>query len=396
MSDSVHIIDTMPQFIQEQWKQSGFKEPTNVQKEAIPSILEGKDLIVEAPTGSGKTLAYALPLIKQINLEQKHVQVVIIAPTRELVMQIAHVIGSFIEKSDIRLAALIGGADIKRQLEKLKEKPQIIIGTPQRIAEIIQMKKLKMHEVKSIVCDEIDQMLKNDDGQTIKRIISTTLRDRQLLFFSATISPAVKSFGEAEMQNLQLIQIKRNTLATEQVEHIYFVCEKRDKPDMLRRLLRKDNIKALVFVQNNTELDQLAERLDYLGFEFEVLYGEAYKTERERVMQSFRQGKVPVLVASDVAARGLDFKDITHVIHMDVPRAAEEYVHRSGRTGRMGATGTVIALVTFREEDDLLRHAKKIGIQLHKKNLYKGEIVDYRPKSGNSSHQKQKGNLRKK
>lgn len=365
-------------FLIKAWEKAGFQQPTDVQQQTFSMIKAGSDCIVEAPTGTGKTLAYLLPLFEKVNQDVKNAQVLILASSHELVMQIHHEVQKWGEGSGISSATFIGGANVKRQLEKLKKKPQVIIGTPGRVEELINQKKLKMHEVKTVVLDEGDQLLVPEHQQTIKAIIKSTLNDRQVLFFSATLPPHMEAEASDLMKEPQVIKIKLDKEAMEKVEHIYFVCEQRDKIDILRRLVRMGSMKALAFFNDIENLSILAEKLQYKGVDLGVLHSEANKAERAEAIKKFRLGEYPLLIATDVAARGLDIQGLTHVIQLNVPEKETQYVHRAGRTGRAGATGTVISIVTEREEKYLIRIAKELNLRLQKKYLYKGEIVDKR------------------
>jgi superfamily II DNA/RNA helicase len=379
MEDKLQLISTMPQFLQEIWKKSGFQEMTSIQERSIPLILEGKDIIAESPTGTGKTLAYLLPILQRIDAGKKDIQAVILAPTRELVMQIHHEVQKFSEGSEITSASFIGGADMKRQIEKLKKHPSIVVGSPGRVLELIKSRKMKMHEVKTIVVDEADQMMDLGFMDTVKEVVKTTLKDRQLVFCSATIPASIAATAKELMHEAEVVRIERKDMAESTVEHIYVVCDKRDKVDTLRRLFRMQTVKALVFVKETAHLDELISKLNYMGISADVLHGQASKTERETVINRFREGKFPLLLASDIAARGLDIEGITHVIHFDLPQELNQYIHRSGRTGRMGASGTVISILTKFEEGTIKAFGKKLGIPISRKSLYKGEIVDEKP-----------------
>ncbi|MFC4766723.1 DEAD/DEAH box helicase [Effusibacillus consociatus] len=366
-------------FLQEAWAKAGFVSLTAIQQKCIPSILEGKDIIAESPTGTGKTLAYLLPLLERINPGQKDIQAVILAPTRELVMQIHQEVQKFSEGGGILGVSLIGGADIKRQIEKLKKHPQIVVGTPGRVQELVTAKKMKMHEVKTIVVDEADQILEMGLMNTIKEVVKTTLRDRQLLFFSATISERVEKEGKEMMKDPDVIRITKQSMPDSRVEHIYFICEKRDKIDLLRRIVKITSPKAIAFVTGTSDFNELAAKLEYKGIPVGVLHGELKKTERETIIKNFRADKFPLLVATDVAARGLDIQGLSHVIHFDLPDTVEQYVHRSGRTGRMGAEGTVISIITNYQEGVLKKFSNQLGIPIQKKTLFMDRIVDQKP-----------------
>ncbi|WP_409304336.1 DEAD/DEAH box helicase [Peribacillus sp. SCS-155] len=378
MADTPQILSELKPFIKSSWEKSGFENPTPIQLNAIPAILEGRDIIAESPTGTGKTLAYLLPLLEKINPDQKSVQAVILASSRELVMQIAEEVRVWAAGSGITAAAFIGGANVNRQLEKLKKRPQIVAGTPGRINELINMKKLKMHEVKIIVLDEGDQLMVPEHMNTVRSIVKSTKKDRQVVMFSATLPPHTEQAVQEIVSEPELIRIDRKENVNDKVDHIYFVCEKRDKIKVLEKIIRLPEIKALGFVNDIAELTILSEKLQYKGTEFGVLHGESDKVQREKAIKNLRSGQYPILLATDVAARGLDIKGLTAVVHIDLPINSEQYVHRSGRTGRAGASGTVISIVNQREEKDLKRLARDLDLEVKRKEFYKGEIVDER------------------
>lgn len=377
MSEKQSIIATLQHYIQEAWNKSGFENPTSIQKQAIPLILQGKDVIAESPTGTGKTLSYLLPLLHKIDPNKKSVQAVILAPSQELVMQILGEFQKWSEGSGIRGATFIGGANLKRQLEKLKKNPHVVIGTPGRTFELIKQKKLKMHEVKMVVLDEGDQLLIPEHADTVKNIIKTTLSDRQIALFSATLTSRTEEAAKDLANDPEVIRVKKDeTIGSSNVEHIYFVSEQRDKIKLLEKAARLKGIKALVFVKDIGNLQVLAEKLHYKELQAEKLHSEMNKIERQKALKNFRTGESNLLLATDVAARGLDIKGITHVIHFDFPKDLNQYVHRSGRTGRFGESGTVISFVTDREERELKKFAKELKIPVHKKVFYKGAITD--------------------
>ena len=366
----------MQKFLQEAWETSGFREPSLVQERTLPMILEGKDLIVESPTGTGKTLAYLLPLLNMIDTAKKGTQVVVLAPSHELVMQIYHTIEIWTKGSNIISGAFIGSANINRQLEALKKHPHIIVGTTGRVLELITLKKLKMHQVKTIVVDEFDVLIAQDHLDYLKSIIKTTLKDRQLLFFSATLSEITEEVGKELMKEQLIIAIKKEEYAPAKTEHLYIVCEEREKIEILRKIVRSEDLKALAFINDLNRISEIADKLDYKGLELGLLTGESSKMERQEAISKFRRGTFPLLVATDIAARGLDIEGLTHVINWDLPRDAKQYTHRSGRTGRMGAPGTVISIVTNREVDILKRMTSKLGITLEQREIYMGELLD--------------------
>lgn len=372
-------LHSMKPFLQKAWKQSGFQKPTNIQTEAIPLITEGKDVIAESPTGTGKTLAYLIPLLDKIEPEKKNAQVVVVAPSRELVMQIFDVVQQWTKEGDMLSASFIGGANIKRQLEKLKKNPQIIVGTPGRIAELIKMKKLKMHEVKSIVLDEADQLLIPEHMETIQAIVKATMKDRQIVMFSATLPDTVEKIGQEIMNDPAFIKVKKDKAAAKKVNHLYFVCDRREKIDILRSLMRGHVSSALAFFRDVGNLNVIAAKLAYKGIEVGILHSESSKREREEAIKKFRNNDYSLLLATDLAARGLDIEGLSHVIHFDLPENANQYIHRSGRTGRMGAEGTVISIVTASEERVLKKYSRDLNIPVHRKELYGGKIRNEKP-----------------
>ncbi|MEC1543842.1 DEAD/DEAH box helicase [Bacillus halotolerans] len=364
MTQTWPFLHNAQSFIKENWNASGFEKPTPVQEQAAQLIMEGKDVIAESPTGTGKTLAYALPVLERIKPDQKHPQAVILAPSRELVMQIFQVIQDWKTGSELRAVSLIGGANVKKQVEKLKKNhPHIIVGTPGRVFELIQAKKLKMHEVKKIVLDETDQLVLPEHRETIKQIIKTTLRDRQLLCFSATLKKETEDVLRDMTKEPEVLKVERSKAEAGKVKHQYIICDQRDKVKLLQKLSRLHGMQALVFVRDIGNLSVYAEKLAYHHVDLGILHSEAKKMERAKIIKAFEQGEFPLLLATDIAARGLDIENLPYVIHADIPDE-DSYVHRSGRTGRAGKEGNVLSLVTRMEESKLKKMAKKLGVEL--------------------------------
>ena len=353
------------------------ESPTPIQAEAIPLILAGKDVIAQSQTGTGKTLAYLLPTLHNIDQSLKQLQVMILVPTRELGMQIIHEIEKLTEHSPILAQSLIGGASVSRQIEKLRLHPQIIVGTPGRILELIKVKKLSMHYVQTIVVDEVDQVFELGSMFEVEAILKSAMRDRQILFFSATISNAIQAAALRWMNEPALVHINPTQKAAETLEHLYFVCEEREKIDTLRRLIRLYNPQsAIVFINETDDAAEVVQKLSYVGLTIEALFGEASKQERARAMSGFREGRFQLLLATDVAARGLDLTEVSHVINLDLPVDADHYIHRAGRTGRMGRKGTVISIVERKQQFIMDKYAKILGVTFEQKDMYEGRIVD--------------------
>lgn len=374
----MEYLTELKPFLQDAWKTSEFQELTEIQKKAVPEILEGKNLVCESPTGTGKTLAYLLPILNGIDEKRMQAQAIILAPSHELVMQIHQEVQKWTKASEINSIALIGGANVKNQIEKLKKKPKIIVGTTGRIMELIKMKKLKMHEIKTIVVDEFDSMIGKEHINDIRQVIKSTMADRQLLFFSATLSDVTDEVASELMDNYEVIRVNQGIVSSSNVEHGYLLSEQRDKIEVLRKLSNVKDIKALVFFNSLEKLSEVEEKLKYQKTSLEVLAGESKKMERKHSLDRFRAGKVPMLLTTDVAARGLDISGVTHVIHFEFPTDTKQYIHRSGRTGRMGASGTVISLVTKREESFLEKMAGELDLKVSKKRIHGGQISEDR------------------
>lgn len=369
-------LDQLTEFLQENWKKASFPNMTAIQEKAIPVIVEGRDIIAEAPTGSGKTLAYLIPILNKIDVSNSNIQTVILASSHELVMQIHKEVQNWSDGSSVKTAAFIGGANIKRQMEKLKKKPQIIVGTPGRVLELIKKKKIKMHHVQTIVLDEADQLIVPEHRETVKEIIQAARSERQLLLFSATLTEEVVQEVTHWMKTPEIIKITNDSSLPE-VEHIYFVCENREKIEILRKLGRLENMKGIVFMEDIGRLNVFSQKLQYKKLPIGVLHSDVNKKDRQNAIKNFREGKFSLLLATDVAARGLHIEGINYVIHLDIPKDFTQYVHRSGRTGRLGSTkGTVISIVNRIEEQKLKRLLKKLHIYAKEKELVRGEIRD--------------------
>lgn len=355
----------------------GITEPSPIQREAIPAALEGGDLLAQSQTGTGKTLAYLLPILQRIDPEAKELQAVVLVPTRELGVQIAAEIEKYGGPAGIRGQALIGGAALSRQVERLRLHPQIVVGTPGRVAELLGMRKVKMHRVRTIVIDEADQMFALGSAKEAEEIVEGALRDRQLLFFSATLPAEVRRMAGRWMKAPKVIEIDPDRRTAGGIEHLVFVCEERERIDTLRRLVRLYEPKAaLAFVNDLDVIAEVAAKLQHAGLSAEALYGDAPKQERATLLNRFRSGKLSTLVATDVAARGLDIEGLTHVFHLQPALDADHYVHRAGRTGRMGRSGWSVSIVTPQEMFIIRKFEKQLGIVIREKAMYKGKVVE--------------------
>ncbi len=354
--------------------------PTHIQKETIPLIMENKDLIAEAVTGSGKTLAYLLPSFERIDVNSKDLHTIVLAPTHELVLQINSVIKDLADHSDypVQSIPIIGNVNIKRQIENLRSKPHIIVGTPGRVLELINLKKIKAHQVKTIVIDEADKLLSDNNIQAVKDVIKTTQRDRQLLALSASINKIARDRASQLMKEPALISLTEEKINRD-IEHFYITTTRRDKITTLRRLIHATKpTKAIIFINKNELVQDVVARLNYHKINTVGMFGNATKASRKEALDTFKSGKANVLVSSDLVARGLDLQEITHVINLDIPGYLDEYIHRVGRTGRAGEKGTAISIITESEKQFLKKIEKLNGITITPKEIYKGNLTNLR------------------
>lgn len=350
-------------------------EPTPIQREAIPAILEGQDLIAQSQTGSGKTLAYALPVLEQIDPSLKKQQALVLVPTRELGAQIFRVMEQIAKDTGVDAQLLIGGASISRQIDRLRLHPQVVIGTPGRVLELIKLRKLSMHHVKTIIVDEADHIFEQGEGREVETVIKSAMRDRQLCFFSATIPDPVRYLADRWMRDPVSVQIEPEHKTASTLEHLYVVTPDRERIDTLRRLVKTLVPRSgIVFTNQVNEIGEILAKLQYAGLSIEALYSEAGKQDRAKVMKDFREGRLQLLLATDVAARGLDIPEVTHVFHFDPPVDADHYVHRSGRTGRMGRQGVSVALCAPNQLFILEKFSKSLGIEFEKRVLFEGRL----------------------
>ncbi|GAB6180433.1 DEAD/DEAH box helicase [Desulfotomaculum defluvii] len=361
-------------------KKVGITQPTEIQAQAIPVLLTNRDLIGQSQTGSGKTLAYLLPLFQKINSDKREMQAIILAPTHELVMQIHREIRILSENSGLAVtsAPIIGEVNIVRQIETLREKPHIIVGSVGRIQELISRKKISAHTIKTIVIDEGDRLLDQNDINRVKAVIKATMKDRQLMVFAAHINEKALIIAKELLQDAEVIRIADRTLVNTNISHYYFIAgSQRDKLEVLRKLLAAYKPKkAIVFVNSSEEIERITEKLQHHHYKAYKILGRVSKEERQRSLEAFRGEENQVLVASDIAARGLDIKGVTHIFNMDLTEESMEYLHRAGRTGRNGQQGTAVTIVTEREFNIIKRFEKELKIRIDKKGVYKGVIVD--------------------
>lgn len=346
--------------------------PSNIQRLAYESILKGDNVWLKSPTGSGKTLAYILPLLDKIlSGNSAHTQVVFFTPTHELAIQITNFINQACSKIGIKSLALIGKASIQRQKEKLKKKPQIVVGSVGRILELIEQGKLKAAHFKYCIIDEADRMLEDDSLQAIEKILTKTMQ-LQYILGSATIKNDALSIANSFIDKVHLID---NTEEKSTITHSYLAIDNNRKNDAIRSFINAtEPAKILIFLHKNNDVDFVAKKLSYKTLLVGSIHGEQDKVSRENTIRKFKSGELKVLVASDVAARGLDIDDIDYVINYDIPTKAEDYQHRAGRTGRMGRSGQSVLLCNGSEMSIVAKIQKKIGVEIVQAELSHGRF----------------------
>lgn len=365
------------QILIDQLRTNGLNTPTPVQAAAIPALLEGSDVSAKSQTGSGKTLAYMLPALQKVDTSSSLVQVMAIAPTQELAMQIFRVAESYGEALGVKVHQLIGGASMQRQVDKLKQHPHIVVGTPGRIHEIVAAGKLKLHHIRLLIVDEADQVFSLGSTKEVKILLKGMVRDRGLAFFSATRPPEIVTIEEQWMRDPKRVDVSAEQEVPSQVNHYYLVCDKRDKVDTARRLIRLLNpSSALMFINDTDEIANYESKFGYEGFNIATIYGDADKQKRAATLARFRDGRCKLLLATDVAARGLDIVDLPLVVQLDPASDTDHYVHRAGRTGRMGKPGTVVTIVTPQQIFIMNKFRKQLGINLQEKVMYRGRLCD--------------------
>lgn len=368
------VINLLNETLQNKWS---FETTMKIQDEMIPAMLEGKDIVAESPTGSGKTLAFALPILNKVDPSKKQTQALIVAPSQELAMQIVEVIREWTAGTEITVQQLIGGANSARQIEKLKKKPTIVVGTPGRLNELIRQGKLKLKDVQTVVLDECDQLLSRDYRVVVKSFIDLAAFGRQVVVVSATITEEIELVAERLMIEPVRIKIKPEDLVKfGKVVHSFVKVEERDKTDLLRRLASIEGMRGLAFVNNIDQVLMKQNKLNYRDASIVALHSEMKKDERKKALDDFRKGDARILIATDIAARGLDISGLTHVIHVDVPRTTEQYTHRSGRTGRAGADGEVLTFLSFRDEKTYKKWTRELTVKPVQKVWSQGEFIE--------------------
>ena len=359
-------------------------KPLPIQSQAAPVLLDGNSAMLISRTGSGKTLAYLLPILSRINPAIAGVQAVVLAPTHELAMQIYRVATELIREAGlpIRAQSLIGGAASARQVEGLKKKPHLVVGSAGRLVHLMDLGKLKLRETSWLVFDEADRLLIEEGMEYIRRITGDVGPETHFVFVSATEGPASSRFAKSIAPNLVTVKVQEERISPS-IRHLYLLCDERDKIDWVRKAVRGlEPKRTLVFVHRGASAERIAERLEYHHLAVADLHGARDKFARQAALESFRKGQAKVLIASDIAARGLDISGVELVINVDVPSQSRDYLHRAGRTGRVGALGTVLSLMTVAEGRLAKRYAEELDLTMEQVRLVRGSFA---PAEGNEA-----------
>ncbi len=364
--------------IQQAVEALGFEVPTPIQEQTIPFLLENNtDMVALAQTGTGKTAAFGLPIIQQIDTSKKHTQALILSPTRELALQIANDLTNFSKFTQkMNIAVVYGGADIRKQIDQLDRGVSIVVGTPGRTLDLIKRKKLKVNEIKWLVLDEADEMLSMGFKDDLDAILETSPKEKQTMLFSATMPREIVSIANKYMTNPHEISVGKKNTGAENVEHHYYLIHAKDRYIALKRVADiNPNIYGIIFCRTRAETKDVADKLMQDGYNADALHGDLSQAQRDYVMARFRNKNLQMLVATDVAARGLDVNNLTHIINYNLPDDPEIYIHRSGRTGRAGKKGISVTLIHLREKGKLRQVEKKVNKTFIQKPVPSGKEI---------------------
>lgn len=359
-------------------KSMGFETPTPIQEKTIPLLLKGDtDIVALAQTGTGKTAAFGLPLVEMCDGNNSNTQALILAPTRELCLQITSDLTKFSDNvKRLNIVAIYGGASISDQIKKVKRGAQIIVATPGRLMDMMDRKVVRIAAIRFVVLDEADEMLNMGFKEDIDTILADTAEDKRVWLFSATMPREVRAIAQAYMSDPVEITVGQQNIGNVNIEHQYMVVDERQRYDALKRIVDYNlDIFAVVFCRTKIETQRIAENLMRDGYNADALHGDLTQQQRDKVMGAFRNKTLQILVATDVAARGIDVSNITHVIHLNLPDEIEFYTHRSGRTGRAGKKGISVAIVSKRETGRIRQIEKMIQTRIERKSVPTGEEV---------------------
>ncbi|MCX6694910.1 MAG: DEAD/DEAH box helicase [Candidatus Altiarchaeota archaeon] len=335
-------------------KYQGWETPMPIQGQAIPVLLDGRDLIAEAKTGTGKTLAFAIPIIEKVDCEKRFVQALVLTPTRELAEQVAGELKKIGYNKKVYVGAFYGGKSISMQASLLKRGIHVAVGTPGRVLDLLNRRILSLEGVRTFVLDEGDRMLDMGFIDDIRRIVAHLPHDRQTMMFSATIPEDIKGLAQSITRNPEFISVSSDTMTVDEVDQCYYEVPKTEKFDAFVEVMKRESpSSAIIFCNTKRWSDTLAKLMKRRGFDAEVIHGDLTQNQRDRVMDGFRKNRFKFLIATDVAARGLDIDDVSHVVNYDLPKERENYIHRIGRTARAGKSGKAISFISSQEIHDL-------------------------------------------
>src|ERR671926_533386 len=343
----------------------GYEQPSPIQEQAIPVLLRGEDIIGQAQTGSGKTAAFGLPIVEHVDPEVHDVQALVLTPTRELCIQVTQALRTYGARKGIDVVAVFGGAPIRSQQAQLRAGGHVVVGTVGRVLDLIQRASLILHDCRFVLLDEADEMLDLGFLEDVERILNMTPNSRQTALFSATMPPPIRALADRYLYDPAHIKVRTATLTVDSVEQFALEVKPADKADRLVEVLSAERPEqAIVFVRTKIRTDQLYRKMRDRGLNVRALHGDMSQGQRDGVMLAFKGGRVPILVATDVAARGLDISTVTHVINFDVPTSPDVYVHRIGRTGRVGRSGRAITFVEPRQRRELQAIERHVGTEI--------------------------------
>lgn len=369
MSTAFSALGITPK-LSELLHQDGIIEPTPVQKQAIPLLLNGQDVIAQAQTGTGKTIAFALPILQRINVEKEQTQALILTPTRELAIQITSELKKLVSAVGATVLAAYGGQDVEAQIRKLQRSPHIIVATPGRLIDHMKRETVNLGKLQMLVLDEADQMLHMGFLPDVESIITQTPRARQTMLFSATMPDAIRKLAGEYMKTPADIRVRSTNVTLDSITQIVYETTDRSKQQLLVQLLERHRpYLAVIFCRTKVRAKKLNKELQELGIQSDELHGDLTQAKREQVMKRFRDARLQVLIATDVAARGLDVEGVTHVYNYDVPQDGELYIHRIGRTGRAGQEGAAITLATPYDKNHLLLIEQSINARLVRRSI---------------------------
>ena len=343
----------------------GYKQPTPIQEETIPLLLQGRDVIGQAQTGTGKTAAFGLPMLEYVDPSDREVQALVLTPTRELCIQVTQALRAYGEQRGIEVVAIFGGAPIREQAARLKNNAQVVVGTVGRVMDMIGRHHLFLDSARYVVLDEADEMLDLGFLEDVEKILGRCPSGRQTALFSATMPPEIRALAEKRMYEPETVKVKAATLTIDTVTQSFIEVADKEKQDKLAEVVKAENPKqAIIFVRTKIGVDRLARRLGDNGMRVKTLHGDMSQGARDGVMIAFKEGREKLLVATDVAARGLDIRGVSHIVNYDVPNSPDVYVHRIGRTGRAGDKGRAITFITPKQRSDLAAIEEHAGTSI--------------------------------